>query len=75
MFGGMTKTGGFEVCPNMGENRRKNETKKSSRFTWVIFQIEEKMVPCQWFPRTNLYHNLKEIKTPEYFSFEKCQIC
>ena len=62
IFGGMTKTGGFEDCPNRGGNRRKKETKIKSCFTWVIFQIEEKMVPCQWFPRTNLYHNLKDIK-------------
>ena len=37
IFGGMTKTGGFEDFPNRGENRRKNETKIKSCFTWVIF--------------------------------------
>ena len=58
----MTKTGGFEVCTNRGENRRKNEIRKSSCFTWVIFKIAEKMVPFQWFWATDLYHKMNDIK-------------
>ena len=58
----MTKTGGFEDCPNRGGNRRKKETKIKSCFTWVIFQIAEKKVPFQWFWETNLYHKMNDIK-------------
>ena len=62
IIGGMTKTGGFEVCPNSGENRRQNDIKKSSCFTWFIFQIAEKMVLFQWFWVTNLYQKMNNIK-------------
>ena len=34
IFGGMTKTEGFEVCPNSGETRRQNESKKINFFNW-----------------------------------------
>ena len=35
IFGGMTKTEGFGVCPKMGEYRRQKDSKKSSIFNWL----------------------------------------